>query len=477
MEHGILTLAPALLAIGLAIWTGQVVLSLAAGLWLAELILNQGNIFLSLTSMLDSVVGIFAEAWVTKTLFFCALVGAIITITQASGGIQGLLNFLTQKTKLVQSRKGAMLLAYFIGVIVFIESSITILLSGTIAKPITDKFKVSRENLAYICDSTSAPICGLIPLNAWGATIMGVIAAQISAGVIVGNPVDFLLGSLPYQFYSWVSILLVLFFILTGKHFGSMKKAEDRAMQTGKLLADDAQAVVEENLTQVDMVAKAKPNVFNLLLPIGMMMAMMPIGLYITGKGNMMQGSGSTSVFWAVLLALFMSGLQNVLFQRNMRIGEFMQYVYKGVGAMIPVVSILIFAFAIGKTMGDLGTGKYLANLVADSLPVAFLPLVVFWLSAIMAFSTGTSFGTFGLMIPIALQMGAPMDANLYALIGAVVSGGIFGDHCSPISDTTIMASMVTASDHIHHVKTQMPYALLGAVISSVMFVLAGFIF
>jgi Na+/H+ antiporter NhaC len=182
-------------------------------------------------------------------------------------------------------------------------------------------------------------------------------------------------------------------------------------------------------------------------------------------------------VFWAVLLALFMSGLQNVLFQRNMRIGEFMQYVYKGVGAMIPVVSILIFAFAIGKTMGDLGTGKYLANLVADSLPVAFLPLVVFWLSAIMAFSTGTSFGTFGLMIPIALQMGAPMDANLYALIGAVVSGGIFGDHCSPISDTTIMASMVTASDHIHHVKTQMPYALLGAVISSVMFVLAGFIF
>ena len=474
MQHyGFLSLLPALVSIFLAITTAQVVPSLCVGIFIAYFILADFDFLQALLQSLDALVKIFAEGWVVKTILFSFLVGSLLILTQVAGGVQGFVDFLTKKHQLIKNKRAALLLAYCIGIVVFIESSITILLSGAITRPISDKFLVSREKLSYVCDSTSAPVCGLIPLNAWGATIMGAIATQATLGV--GNPVELLIRSLPYQLYSWLTLLFVLWIILSGKDFGLMKKAELRAQKERKLSADDEEPMLEEAIeTPVKKVVK--PKISYILIPFFTMMFMMPFSLWVTGKGDMMQGSGSTAVFWSVLAAIVVAGVYYILVARIMKLSEFMNYTYKGVGAIVPVASILLFAFTIGNAMGQLETGKYLASLLQAHLPAAALPAVVFIASSIMALSTGTSFGTFSIMIPIALQMAVPMGAHFPLVIGAVVSGGIFGDHCSPISDTTIMASMVTGADHIHHVRTQIPYALCTAAAAVLLFLLVGFL-
>ena len=271
-----------------------------------------------------------------------------------------------------------------------------------------------------------------------------------------------------------VTLGAVLFYVLTDKDFGPMRKAEKRAIEEGKVLRDGAVPLTASDATDIERIKGVRPNMLNMLLPIIVLVAMMPISLLITGGGNIFQGSGSTSVLWSMLASLGFTGVFYIS-RRVMGLHEFMGYVYKGCGAMIPVASILIFAFAIGTVSTKIGTGQYLASLVEGRISGGFGPAIIFLFAAITAFSTGTSWGTFAIMMPIAVNMAVAMDANLYACIGAVISGGVMGDHCSPISDTTIVASMATASDHIDHVRTQMPYAVLNGLIAFVLFIVAGF--
>lgn len=474
MEYGIWSVLPPIIAILLAIRTKQVFISLFAGVFTAELIISGFQPVTALNTSLNGIIGVFSEAWITKTIIFSFLVGAIITLIQASGGVEGFIHYLTIKTKTIKNKRGAMMLAYILGIVIFVESSITILVSGVVARPLTDKYKVSRENLAYICDSTSAPVCALIPLNGWGATLLGIIGVQVTAGVISGNPVEILVKSLPYQFYSMITILSVFFYIWTGKHWGPMKKAENRASKEGKLMRDGATPLVSSETTEIKTKEGVSPHMMNMLLPLIVLIFMIPFSLYITGNGNMMAGSGSTSVFWAVLASLVFSGILYIS-KKIFTLNEYMNLFYKGVGGMVPVASLLIFAFAIGNSINTLGTGEYLASIVAGKVHGGFGPAIVFIISGIIAFSTGTSWGTFAIMIPIALQMSVAIDANIFAAIGAVISGAIMGDHCSPISDTTILSSMASASDHIDHVETQLPYALLNALISTLLFLVVGF--
>ena len=474
MEYGIWSVLPPIIAILLAIRTKQVFISLFAGVFTAELIISGFRPVIALNTSLNGIIEVFSEAWITKTIIFSFLVGAIITLIQASGGVEGFIHYLTIKTKTIKNKRGAMMLAYILGIVIFVESSITILVSGVVARPLTDKYNVSRENLAYICDSTSAPVCALIPLNGWGATLLGIIGIQVTAGVISGNPVEILIKSLPYQFYSMITIISVFFYIWTGKHWGPMKKAEDRASKEGKLMRDGATPLVSSETTEVKTKDGVTPHMANMLLPLLVLILMIPFSLYITGNGNMMAGSGSTSVFWAVLASLVFSGILYIS-KKIFTLNEYMHHFYKGVGGMVPVASLLIFAFAIGNSINTLGTGQYLANIVAGKVDGGFGPAIVFIISSIIAFSTGTSWGTFAIMIPIALQMSVAIDANIFAAIGAVISGAIMGDHCSPISDTTILSSMASASDHIDHVETQLPYALLNGLITTVLFLVVGF--
>jgi len=475
MEYGILTLLPPIIAIGLAIITKQVFISLFLGIVTGELILNSWNVFAAINGSLNEIVGIFSEAWITKTIIFSFLVGGIITIISASGGVKGFNEYLTNKTKLVKNKKDSLLLAYIIGIVVFIESSITILLSGTVARPLTDEYKVSREKLAYVADSTSAPVCALIPLNGWGAMLMGIIGVQISSGIIEGNAASILLKSLPFQFYSIIAVIAVGYYIYTGNDWGPMKKAEIRASKTGKVIRDDATPMISEEATSTPPKEGVNPNMWNMIIPILVLILMMPIGLYITGDGNILQGSGSTSVFWAVIASLSFTGVYYKI-KKVMNVDEYVDYIYKGIGAIVPVVMLLITAFAIGNIIGELETGKYIASIAEGRISSSFGPAIIFILSSIMAFSTGTSWGTFGIMLPIGIQMAVSIGAPLYLSIGAVVSGGIMGDHCSPISDTTILSSMASASDHIDHVNTQLPYALLNGAIATGLYLIFGFI-
>lgn len=474
MEYGIVSILPPIIAIFFAIKSKQVLISLLAGIFTAELIIAGYDPISALMNTVEVIVGVFKETWVAKTIIFAFLIGAIITLIQASGGVQGLINYLTIKTKTIRNRKSAMMLAYVIGLIIFIESSITILISGIIARPVTDKYKISREKLAYICDSTSASVCALIPLNAWGATLIGIIGMQVTAGVISGNPVDILIQSLPYQFYSILAILFVFFYIRTGKDWGPMKRAEERAIQTGQLLRPGAIPLISKETTDVKVKEGVAPKLRNMLIPILVLIFMMPINLFITGEGNLLEGDGATSILWAVLISIF-SAVILYKWQKIFSLSEFMNHFYSGVGGMVPVASILIFAFAIGQSISVLGTGEYLASIIEGNINGAFGPAIIFILGCIIAFSTGTSWGTFAILIPISIQMGVAIDASIPACIGAVVSGAIMGDHCSPISDTTILSSMASASDHIDHVKTQLPYALLAAGISVVLYIIIGF--
>ncbi|SFZ98574.1 Na+/H+ antiporter [hydrothermal vent metagenome] len=457
MEYGIISIAIPLLTIILAIITKDVIVSLIGGIFVGFLVLNSYNPFDAFVSLFDGVIALFAEGWIAKSIFFILLVGAIIQLLTLSGAVDSFVAYLSKKSKKIDSPTGAMMLAYIIGIVIFIESSITSLVSGTVAKPLCDKNGVSREKLAYICDSTSAPICSIIPLNGWGALLLGLIVASIESNVISGDGVSLLIASIPYNFYAFFTLAIVLAVIYFDFNIGPMKKAVAKPY---------IETMQKENI-------KATP--WKMLLPILVLILMMPIALYITGKGDIFKGSGSTSVYYAVIVTLIFMYIYFV-FGKTLSHKEYFKGLYAGISDMIPVGLIMVFALLIGKVIGELGTAKYLAELLTGNISPIFIPLFIFWVASITAFSTGTSWGTFSIMMPIGLALGATMGLDIPLVIAAVISGGIFGDHASPISDTTIISAMAADCDHIEHVRTQIPYALLGGVLSSIAFLLAGWI-
>ncbi|MEA3418301.1 MAG: Na+/H+ antiporter NhaC family protein [Campylobacterota bacterium] len=441
----------------MAIITKDVVISLFGGIFAGQLVLHGYHPIESFMATFDGIVALFAEGWITKTMIFILLVGSVIKILSDSGAVERFVTWLSEKAAHIDSPRGSMLLAYVIGIIIFIESSITSLIAGTVAKPLCDKNGVSREKLAYICDSTSAPICSLIPLNAWGALLLGLIITAIDTGVIQGDAVSLLIASIPYNFYSIFTLIIVLGVILFNINFGPMRFAKP----------------VPYRHKTLDVDHRSTP--YAMILPLIVMVLMVPVLLYYTGEGDIFKGSGSTSVYYAVIITLFFLYLYYIPFG-IMKHKAYFASLYQGIGDMVPVAIIMILALFIGKVIGDLGTAGYLAHILEGNLPAALLPLLIFIVSAITAFSTGTSWGTFSIMMPIALSLAAMLHLDLPLVIAAVISGGIFGDHASPISDTTIISSMAAGCDHIEHVRTQIPYALIGGVFAAIAFLIAGWL-
>ena len=459
MENlGVISVLIPLFIIVMAIITKDVVVSLISGIFLAQLVLHSFNPFDAVISSLDAFIGLFAEGWITKTILFALLVGAIIKLINDAGGVQGFINYLSEKQKNLDSPKGALLLAYFLGVIIFIESSITALVAGTVARPLCDKNGVSREKLAFVCDSTSAPICSLIPFNAWGALLLGLIVTAIDSKVIEGDGIALLIESIIFNFYSWIMVLFVLAVILFDINIGSMKHAKAEVF---KLVESRESGSFSSPLLMT--------------LPIIVLIVMVPLSLYYTGHGDILKGSGSTSVFYAVITTLFFIYLYYVI-GGYMKHKEYFNSLYAGISDMIPIVLILLLAFLIGDVIKALGTANYLSDIMNGNVPPMVLPFLVFIIAGLTSFSTGTSWGTFSIMMPIALALGATFDIYTPLMIGAVISGGIFGDHVSPISDTTIISSMASGCDHIEHVRTQMPYALIVAFVASILYLIMGWI-
>ncbi|MCK4448153.1 MAG: sodium:solute symporter, partial [Candidatus Marinimicrobia bacterium] len=400
---GWVSILPPLVAIILAIKTRQVFISLAVGIWIGWTIISHWNPISGLAATLNSFVNVFQDADNTRIILFSAMVGSLIALTQRSGGVNGFVNFLLDR-KWIKDRRSAQLLAWIIGVVIFIESSIKILIVGAICRPLFDKLKISREKLAYIADSTSAPICMLIPLNAWGAFVIGLLASQG-----IAEPTKALLQSIPMNFYSIVAVFMVLLIALFKLDLGAMKKAENRVVKEGKLLRDGAVPLMDETVIEMHPIEEKKHLARNLVVPVVIMSIAMPIALIITGKGDITHGSGSTAVFWSVMLAIAVAGVM-YRFQRLMSMKEIMDMILKGAGGMISLALLMMLAFSLGNTCRGLGTGVYVAKVTSSFLNPGLVPALVFAVSAFIAFSTGTSFGTFALMIPLAIPLVNTLD-------------------------------------------------------------------
>ncbi|MBA1432223.1 MAG: sodium:proton antiporter [Epsilonproteobacteria bacterium] len=372
-------------------------------------------------------------------------------LLEKSGGINGFVAYMTEKSKLVKSQRSALMVSYIIGVVIFIESSITSLIAGAVGRSLCDREGVPHAKLAYVCDSTSAPVSSLLVLNGWGALLLGLIATQIDSGLIRGESVDWLVKSVFFNFYSISASVVTFLAVWFNIELGPMKHAKASKVHT-----------------QLHLSRKAPMHY--MLLPIAVMIASVFVFLAITGDGNILKGSGSSSIFYTMLTTLAVMYLLYVA-RGNMSPKSYMMSALRGAKKLFGIAMILFFAFAIGKVTSELKTGLYLASLANDNLSVYLLAGVIFLLSSIISFSTGTSWGTFSIMIPIAVPMAVGLDANVALAMGAVISGGVFGDHCSPISDTTIISSLASDCEVIEHVKTQLPYALISGAIAFVFFV------
>jgi tetracycline resistance efflux pump len=461
-----ISVLPPLLAIGLAIATRQVYLSLAAGVWIGWTIMVGWNPVAGLGRAIDETVTVLGDPGNARVILFTLVIGALIATIGASGGVRGFVSWVERKEWVTNGRR-AQLLAWVVGFVIFIESNITVLVAGAIGRPLFDRFRVSREKLAYIIDSTSAPICILIPLNAWGAYVLGLLG---ESGV--ESPLNVFIGSIPLNFYALAAVMLTLGTVLFGIDLGPMRKAELRT-QAGELLSERAAPLLDPEVLAPVPNEKIEPRARNMFLPIIAMVLMMPVSLYITGGGDILAGSGSTSVLWAVLTGLAVAWLL-LLAQRAYTIDELTRTGLKGAGGLMSLALVLLLALALGSVARQLGTGIYLAQATAGILPpMVFLPLV-FVVGAGIAFSTGTSWGTFAIMVPIAVPAAQALGLPPEPFLAAALSGGIFGDHASPISDTTIIASMASATDHIDHVRTQLPYALIAGSVAIIAFAITG---
>ncbi|UXP31601.1 sodium:solute symporter [Reichenbachiella agarivorans] len=486
-DYGFWSLVPPILAIVLALRTKQVFLSLTLGIWLGWIILNGGNPLTGTMDTLAAFVAVFADAGNTRTIIFTLLVGSLIALIQRSGGVGGFIHWvslrLEKKASDSKSRTMIQFYAAMTGMIIFVESNISILTVGTLYRPIFDKMKIPREKLAYIADSSSAPSCIIFPFNAWGAFIMGLLLAQGFE-----SPFTLLFSSLAYNFYPFLAIGLLLYVIFSGKDFGPMKKAERRAVTEGKLIADDSTPMISDEIALIEAIDTTKLRAYNMTIPIIVMILMMPTMLIYTGwqdgmSGSIFEqiftaignGSGSTAVMYSVTLAI----LTSMLLYKSQNIMGFKEMIdlsIKGMSGMVSLALLMVFAFTIGALCKELGTGFYVAHITEAWLSPKLVPAIVFVTSCFIAFSTGTSWGTFAIMISIAVPMAQSMDSNISMAIAAAIGGGVFGDHCSPISDTTIISSMASASDHIDHVNTQLPYAALAGGVTFIMYLVLGWL-
>jgi Na+/H+ antiporter NhaC len=461
-----ISVLPPVLAIVLAIWTRQVYLSLAGGLLLAWTMLSGWNPVAGLGASIEGAVGVLGGSGDARVIMFTLVIGALIATVEASGGVRGFVALL-ESNQWVTSAKRAQLLAWTTGVVIFIESNITVLVAGSVSRPLFDRYKSSREKLAYIIDSTSAPICILVPMNAWGAYNLGILE-----GLGVENALSVFLQSIVLNFYAIVAVLMTLLVILFGIDIGPMRKAEART-RGGLLLWPNATPMIDEEVLSPPPLEGVQPRARNMLLPIATMVVFMPVALFITGGGDLLAGTGSTSVLWSVLFGLGVAWVM-LKAQGIFTIDQLVKVGLKGAGALVPLALILLLALALGDVIEALGTGVYVAQVTAGTMPnFVYLPLV-FTVASGIAFATGTSWGTFAIMLPIAVPAAATLGLPLAPFVAASLAGGVFGDHCSPISDTTIISSMAAATDHIDHVRTQLPYALIGGAIATVCFGILG---
>lgn len=503
-KFGFWTLIPPLVAIVLAFVTKNVVLSLFIGVLSGTFILNlKGfNVFAALfhgfLDLISQALGALADPWDAGIILQCLTIGGLIALISKMGGAKAVAESLAKRAKTPRS---AQIVTWFLGLLVFFDDYANSLIVGPIMRPVTDKLKISREKLAFIIDATAAPIAGIAVVSTWVAYEVGLIKDAYDAININTNAYGVFLATIPYRFYNILILAFIVFTALFLKEFGPMLRAERRARQTGKVLSDTAQPMVSTEATSLEPKEGIKLNVWNAIVPIVVLVAGAFAGFYYNGYHAIMDagenqelmnilknapasftairetfGASDASVvlFQAALFACIVAIVMGIT-QKIFSLKEGLDVWVEGIKSLVITGVILILAWSISGVIKELGTAKFLVSRLSDTIPAFLLPSIIFILGAIISFATGTSYGTMGILMPLTIplahaisitQTGAVDEGYIIMAAGAVLTGAIFGDHCSPISDTTILSSMGSACDHIDHTKTQLLYALVVAAVT-----------
>ncbi|MCK4538835.1 MAG: Na+/H+ antiporter NhaC family protein [Candidatus Krumholzibacteria bacterium] len=489
--HGALALLPPIIAIVIALAFKQVVIALLAGVWLGSLVVTGFHPVISITRIVDHYVintlaGPEEGADHMSILIFTLLLGGMVGITSRMGGMQGIV---ARVSKLATDARRGQFTVWLMGVIIFFDDYTNTLIVGNSMRPLTDRLRISREKLSYIVDSTAAPITSLAVITSWiGFQISLINQSFISMGV-ERNPLTTFVSSLPYSLYPILAILFVLLIILSRRDYSSMLRAERRARSTGKVNSDDAVPLSSLDSDAISLAKGVTPRLINGILPIGAVIAITFAGLLITGRSSLIdsgvesfgifemlkESNSFVALLWSSFAGCVVAAIL-ALVQRLLNVRETVEAWVNGIKSMVTAFVILVLAWCIGKVCVELHTAEFLVHHLAGILSPRFLPMLIFLLAIGISFSTGTSWGTMSILTPIVIPLvygtasaagltASEMEPVLLASIASILSGAVFGDHCSPISDTTIMSSMASGADHIDHVRTQLPYALtVGAV-------------
>lgn len=483
---GWLSMLPPLLAIVLALMFRQVIVALSLGIFVGALIYYDFDPLIALLRFADTLMlGALIDKDHMFIILFTLLIGGVVGVISANGGTVGLAK---QITKLAKTPKSGMVASWLLGIMMFFDDYANSLIIGNMMRPITDKLKISREKLAYIVDSTAAPIASIVIISTWVGYEVGLIADGLESIGSTQNAYDVFISSIPYSFYPIATLFFVFIISYMEYDFGAMLRVEKRA-RASKVITGHVETDEVELKTKAK-VDKSNSKWFNGAVPILVILLGTIIGLVITGmngldtKGiteytlqNIINHADSfSSLLWASFIASIVAVVMSVA-QRLLSLNEAMEAWQKGIQSMMVAVIILIFAWAISSVANNLKTADYIISLLSDSLNPRFLPAIIFILCAVVGFSTGTSWGTMAIVMPIAIPLSfsissvygldsASMQIVMYGVISSVLAGSVFGDHCSPIADTTILSSLATKCNHISHVKTQLPYAILVGVVS-----------
>lgn len=447
-----LSVLPPIVAIVVVLWKKEVILALLLSILTSEflLLLNaSGSVLLTPISTIERIVSSIGEPGTARILLFSLLVGALLAFMRDSGGVAAFVNKLISSS-IAKTKRRAGGITMFTGMVVFIESNLSVLTAGIMARGLFDKFKMSRARLAYIIDSTSAPVCILILLNGWGAYVLGLLSAY----ELPGNPLVVLWSTLPYNIYAWLTLVIVAYTIIADKTHGPMKQAEKEL------------ARIDTNIA----VAKATKARF-MLIPLSVMIIGMIGFMFMTGNGDLTKGSGSRSVLYATFLACIVGYSMIVLSKQTSHQGAF-KLGFSGMSELLPLVTIVMLSIALGASLKVLGTGVFVSGIVGTYLPVFLIVPMLFIAGGVISFTTGTSWGTFAILIPIGMPLVESLGLPPELVLAAILGGGIFGDHCSPISDTTAVSSLAAGCDLLTHVRTQLPYALFGGAVTVSAYVL-----
>ncbi len=472
MEYGILSILPPIFTIILAIYTKNVFIALFLGVFLGNFVIHGWDFFIALNSTLNGFISIFESHSNTIVIASILLIGALIYIIERSGGIEGFVEVMVRKKGLIKSKRAAGIFTWLMGVFVFTSGTLSTLVVGSVTRPINDALKVPHEKSSFIVHTTSTPVCVLLPLSGWGASMIGYLT---SGGVPEAEATTVLVQSIGLNFYCIIAVFGTLLLTIFRKDFGPMKKAELRAEATGQLDEPSSIAAKSENLDTEILIDTDKPLARNLLLPIGTLIAVIITVLLITGKGNLLKGDGMNALLWGVFVSLVVAGILCIS-QKIYNLNQFIEVMFKGAGGMLSISMILVFGFAMGGVVKQLGTGLYLSSVFERFLTPGLLPALVFIMACLISFATGTSMGTMAITSVIALPMAYNLGVSIPLVASAVFGGSIFGDHSSPISDTTIMSCSTTGCNIIDHVKSQVPYCLVAAAATIVLYVIFGFV-